>query len=198
MTELEQLGPNDYQRVVDIMGKVFDDDPIQRWIFGPSMNIGLFFGLYAKRIYLKYSDSYATPDNKAAVLFLKPGISKHVPVISSLPLVPAMISSGGFKSVLRGIRAETLVVRHTPSIPHYYILGIGAVKEARGSGYGTLLMNRCIQTAESANMPIYLENSKEENLMFYQRFGFESIGQIDLGKGSPPMWSMIRNPTNSF
>ena len=40
----------------------------------------------------------------------------------------------------------------------------------------------------------YLESSKEENLPFYNRFGFQVTEELTLGAGAPPMWAMWRDP----
>ena len=44
----------------------------------------------------------------------------------------------------------------------------------------------------------YLEPSSEKNMIYYQRYGFEVTGRIDLGKGGPPCWSMWRKPHHRF
>lgn len=166
MIKLEQLQSGDRARVTAIMNEVFDDDPVQRWVFGPTMPVGLFFGQAAHALYLKQSCSFATQDDQAAVLMLKPNTKKQIPIYKMLPLLKPMLSHGGIKALTRGIMADEIVAKKAPKFPYYYIFAIGACKAARGKGYGTALMKRCIDIAEADKMPIYLENSKQENLRF--------------------------------
>jgi hypothetical protein len=52
------------------------------------------------------------------------------------------------------------------------------------------MIERCDREGEAA----YLESSKEENLAFYHRFGFEVTGELTLTPDSPTIWKMWRNP----
>ncbi len=194
MIELQQLRPCDRDRVTTIMNDVFDDDRLQRWVFGPTMNIGLYFGQAAHALYLHQDCSFVSVDNQAAVLMLKPNTKKQIPIYKMLPLLKPILKHGGLRALKRGIIADEIVSKKAPKYPFYYIFAIGACKTARGKGYGSALMRRCIDIAEADNIPIYLENSKRENLRFYEGHGFEVIEEITIGKGSPPMWLMLRKP----
>lgn len=194
MIELQQLRPGDRDRVTTIMADVFDDDRLQRWVFGPTMSIGLYFGQAAHALYLHQDCSFVSVDNQAAVLMLKPNTKKQIPIYKMLPLLKPILKHGGLRALKRGIIADEIVSKKAPKYPYYYIFAIGACKTARGKGYGSALMRRCIDIAEADNIPIYLENSKQENLRFYEGHGFEVIEEITIGKGSPPMWLMLRKP----
>lgn len=194
MIVLQQLRPGDRDRVTTIMDDVFDDDRLQRWVFGPTMSIGLYFGQAAHALYLHQDCSFVSVDNQAAVLMLKPNTKKQIPIYKMLPLLKPILKHGGLRALKRGIIADEIVSKKAPKYPYYYIYAIGACKTARGKGYGSALMRRCIDIAEADNIPIYLENSKQENLRFYEGHGFEVIEEITIGKGSPPMWLMLRKP----
>ena len=51
-----------------------------------------------------------------------------------------------------------------------------------------------VQRCDEEGMPAFLESSKEQNLAFYHRFGFEVTGTFDLHPDGPPLWSMWRDP----
>lgn len=51
-------------------------------------------------------------------------------------------------------------------------------------------LDRC--DAEGA--PVYLESTKEENVPYYMRFGFDVTGEITIPDGGPRMRQMWRRP----
>ena len=45
-------------------------------------------------------------------------------------------------------------------------------------------------------MPAYLEASSPRNRALYERHGFAVTEEFFLGKGSPPLWRMWREPVS--
>ncbi|KAG9396189.1 N-acetyltransferase [Carpediemonas membranifera] len=75
-----------------------------------------------------------------------------------------------------------------------YLYAIGA--GIRGKGVGSQTMARLTAQADRSRQPIYLENSKEKNLPFYERHGFRTVERVTvLGKeDGVPLWLMVREP----
>ncbi|WP_422423355.1 GNAT family N-acetyltransferase [Rhodococcus sp. 7Tela_A2] len=46
----------------------------------------------------------------------------------------------------------------------------------------------------ATHAPAYLEPSKEVNIGYYERFGFEVTREIVIPRGGPTLWAMWRNP----
>ena len=63
-----------------------------------------------------------------------------------------------------------------------------------GSGIGRSLVEPVLQRADRDGVPAYLESSKERNIAFYARHGFEVTGQIHTPRGGPTLWLMWREP----
>lgn len=69
---------------------------------------------------------------------------------------------------------------------------VGVAPDSKGKGYGSKLMKPMIEYADKYNYPIYLENTKSENLPFYQKHGFKALGRIQPYSEYPPFWPMLR------
>ena len=81
-----------------------------------------------------------------------------------------------------------------PEEPHWYLAVIGSDPSVRGRGFGQAVMQSRLDRCDAEHCPAYLESSKEENVPYYERFGFEVIGEFSLPDGGPTLWRMLRRP----
>ncbi len=80
-----------------------------------------------------------------------------------------------------------------PKEPHWYLATLGhRALDARKGDRLDLAACRSAR-ADEEGVPAYLESSKERNVPFYARSGFEVIGEVQVS-GSPPIWRMWRDP----
>lgn len=79
-----------------------------------------------------------------------------------------------------------------PTAPCYYLLLIGTLPEARGSGRASALIRETLSKADDEGMPAFLETADSAMVSYYQRFGFELTGQARLPLGGPPLNLMWR------
>jgi ribosomal protein S18 acetylase RimI-like enzyme len=77
--------------------------------------------------------------------------------------------------------------------PHWYLALLGAHPRSQGLGIGSSLMRHVLRRCDRDGSPAYLESSKESNISFYQRHGFEVVGEVVVPNG-PTVWPMLRNP----
>ena len=58
-------------------------------------------------------------------------------------------------------------------------------------GIGSLLMKHALEKVDSDGLPAYLESSNPRNMSLYKRYGFQTMGQIQVDD-VPPLHPMIR------
>jgi hypothetical protein len=81
--------------------------------------------------------------------------------------------------------------RFYPAHPQWNLETLGIRREAHGRGTGS---RRC-RPADDAGLPCYLTTAKEQDLAFYERFGFEATHEaLPLVPGGPTQWGMRRPP----
>jgi ribosomal protein S18 acetylase RimI-like enzyme len=85
--------------------------------------------------------------------------------------------------------------RFHPAYPHWNLETLGIRKEAQGRGIGRRLIAPGLARADHAGQPCYLTTAKQQNLAFYERFGFEvTHDALPLVPGGPTHWGMRRLP----
>jgi ribosomal protein S18 acetylase RimI-like enzyme len=80
-----------------------------------------------------------------------------------------------------------------PREPHWYLPLIGVDPSRQGQRLGDKLMAHALARCDADQIPAYLESSNPRNLGFYERHGFERLGNIQVGS-SPTIVPMLRKP----
>ncbi|KAJ5401106.1 hypothetical protein N7465_011595 [Penicillium sp. CMV-2018d] len=91
---------------------------------------------------------------------------------------------------------------------YYYVFSLGTEHEHRGKGLAKAIMRDHQQTAQAANLPIWLEATTAGSRALYVSMGFEEVEEIRLGKGKVAadaslqsggpgvsLWAMVWWPT---
>ena len=73
-----------------------------------------------------------------------------------------------------------------PREPHWYLASLGTAVEQQGKGVGGALMRPVLEHCDAEGIPCYLESSKERNVPFYRRHGFEVVEEVPLPGDGPP------------
>jgi ribosomal protein S18 acetylase RimI-like enzyme len=190
-------GDADLATVADALVRAFDDDPVANYFFPSARRrpagLRAFFFLQMRREALPYSGVYTTTERQGAAIWLPPG--KPAPtglagLVSFLPLVRHVI--GNLPATMRLLAA---LDRHHPKEPHWYLATLGTDPAVQGRGIGSALLQPVLRSCDKEGRRAYLESSKESNLPFYRRHGFEVSGTIDV-PGAPPLWTMWRDPVS--
>ena len=81
-----------------------------------------------------------------------------------------------------------------PKVPHNYLAVLGTDPDHQGKGIGSALVTHVTDKSDDDGMPCYLESSKESNVPFYARHGFEVTRPLVIPRGGPTIWAMWREP----
>ena len=182
------------------LGKAFYDDPVMRWMLpDPDVRRRRLHRLFAALT--KYHHLARGGVEVASVagglggaaLWDPPGQWRQTRG-EQLRAMPSLLRAFG-PSVTRGMAVEDRMAAVHPEEPHWYLAIIGSDPAVRGKGFGNALMRSRLDRCDAEHAPAYLESSNPDNVPYYQRFGFESTGEIVLPGGGPsliPMWRPAR------
>jgi ribosomal protein S18 acetylase RimI-like enzyme len=180
------------------LGRAFYDDPIMRWLLPDdaqrAKSLPRMFATMTRHHFLAGGGSEVAQDGSigAAALWDPPGRWKHSGR-EELRMMPGFIWALG-RRVQLGRQLGVLMKETHPEEPHWYLAVIGSDPTVRGAGFGQALMRSRLDRCDAEHAPAYLESSNPDNVPYYQRFGFEVIGEIKLPNGGPSMWPMWRAP----
>ncbi len=187
----EPVTTDNQQRAIEILADAFHDDPVINWSFNQPASLVPFFE-FTLPVFVPHGHSYMDPEGRGAAAWLGPQETLKWP--KSPRQAMRILRLGGLGGIYRMMLSGYHTERHHPQMPHYYLFAIGVTPANKGLGLGSALISHVLRTCDDENMPAYLENSKEENLRFYEGHGFTVQKEIRFAKSAPPLWLMWREP----
>ncbi|PRC44106.1 GNAT family N-acetyltransferase [Mycobacterium sp. ITM-2017-0098] len=189
----------DVKELARVLGRAFFDDPVMMWMVPDDAKranaLPRVFGAMTRHHFLA-NNAVQVADRSgtvgAAALWDPPGRWKQTQS-EELRMMPGFLLAMGLQ-VGRGMGVSELMKKHHPEEPHWYLAVIGSDPEVRGGGFGQALMRSRLDRCDAEGAPTYLESTKEANVPYYMRFGFEVTGEITIPDGGPTMWQMWRKP----
>ena len=167
----------------------FVDDPLLRWMLPDPATYLEFFPqvltFYGGRAF-EHDSAFRTDDFGAVALWLPPGVGPDEELLGGV--MQQAVDATRLDEVF-GLLEQ--VGESHPEEPHWFLPAIGVDPRRQGNGYGSALLARSLELCDDAGAIAYLEASNERNVPLYQRFGFEVIGEIQLGS-SPLVTPMLR------
>jgi ribosomal protein S18 acetylase RimI-like enzyme len=190
----------DLSATVATLTRAFDDDPVMMWIFPDERmrrrRLPPFFASTLRGTGLRHDGTEVSVSAGGSVLgaaiWLPPGTWRP-PLWRQLLALPGVMLRLGSRLPVASATYGALLRVH-PSRPHWYLSGIGTDPPAQGTGVGSELMRSRLVRCDADQLPAYLESSKERNVPFYERHGFQVIGELSLPGGGPTLWLMWRDP----
>jgi GNAT superfamily N-acetyltransferase len=182
--------------MVDMLVRSFADDPVANFMFAGDRRrqrgLHSFFATQIRHQYLPGGHVYTTDDRAGAAIWGAPDRERHglTELLQLLPTAPFLIST----RMPAALRLLFEVDGLHPQAPHWYLATVGTDPDRQGGGIGSALLRPVLDRADKEGMPAYLESSKERNLPFYARFGFEVIEELRSAPDNPTIWRMWREP----
>jgi GNAT superfamily N-acetyltransferase len=109
-------------------------------------------------------------------------------------LAPFRFGLGGMGRFMGAMNHTEELHKRDMSQDHWYLMILGVDPPRQGQGLGSALIAPVLTRADADGLPCYLETTKEKNLAFYGKQGFEVIVEDVLAKNGPPFWTMKREP----
>lgn len=179
---------------IRVLAEAFHDDPVINWCCNHPHTLAPFFELTLEPL-LPHGLTYMDHQRLGAAAWQRPGQALKWPI--RLSSAVTILRLGGLKGIYRMLLSGRQTERFHPTTPHYYLFAIGVVPEAKGQGLGTALITEVLRRCDDEGIPAYLENSKEQNLPFYEGHGFKVMREIRFAPSAPPLWLMWREPVPS-
>jgi GNAT superfamily N-acetyltransferase len=159
----------------------FAADPMARWFFpDPAVYLDAgrrFMEAFGGRAF-DHGTAFVADGGKAAALWLPPGITPDEATMESImgeTIAARPEIADDATGVFEGM------AKYHPHKPHWYLPLIAADPQWLGQGLGAALMKHVLRRCDAEGMPAYLESSNPRNISFYERHGFQIVGQIKSG-----------------
>jgi len=201
---LHRLTKEDISRAVECLKDAFEDDPLWAEVFknDPDRDNALTGFFTCPLLYgMKFGKAYATsPEIEGVAAWVSDKYANmtmwHMLLSGALPYGSKM-----GKETLRNLSTVNRYIRPRrrslmKNKPYMYLVIIGISSAAQGNGFGSKIIDAIKEESSRKGFYIYLETEKEENVVFYEKHGFNVVERIDLEELNVPMWLMERKPVS--
>ena len=179
------------------LARAFEDDPVSRFLLPRwethARRLERYFAWQIRHVFLPRGESWTTPELRGASLWIPSG-RRHGSAVVGLLQLPSVLRILGRHTGRALALVDKLESVH-PKAPHHYLGTIGVDPARQRQGVGSALMTIVLDRLDAEGIPSYLESSKEKNLAFYHRHGYEVTTEVGGEKdGIPHIWCMWREP----
>lgn len=196
--DVRRATSDDVGALAQTLARAFDDDPISQFLFPDAGRrrraLPRYFAILLRGAFLPSGEVWTAVGDGVAdggAMWTPPAQRRPSArdLLRFLPLVPVL-----GRRLPAAVSTMQAVERHHPRTPHWYLAVLGTDPPRQGRGVGSSLLAPVLSRCDAEGLPAYLESSKERNVPFYSRHGFEVTETIDLPGGGPRLWLMWRDP----
>lgn len=195
MPEARKATAADVDAVATTLARAFEADPFMEFVFPERRRLERltrFFTTEITSVYLRHDEAWTTDDRLGAALWAPPDKWRRSTreILRSVPKTLRILGT----RVGPALRALGTIEHAHPPGPHYYLAGLGTDPDHQGTGVGSAVLTPVLDRCDREGLGAYLESSKEKNVPFYNRHGFEVTRELRLPGGGPSVWLMWREP----
>ncbi len=184
-----------------VLGRALYDDPMMVYLIPADATrervLPWFMGAGARYGHL-FGEVYTTENRvEGAAVWLPPGSANMSPLRmlrAGMLVAPFRLGLGAFRRFMSMVgHFEKLEKRDMPTL-HWQLALLGVEPTRQGQGIGSSLLGPVLTRADAEGTHCYLETTRDRNVPFYQKHGFEVVVEDDLPNGELHFWTMKRNP----
>jgi ribosomal protein S18 acetylase RimI-like enzyme len=188
-------GPEDLDRVVEILVGAFYEDPTWAWAFpDPALRREQHRRVW--RLFVegaaRYPSVWLNADETAAAVWIPPGGTEMSEEQQAM-VEPMLVELLGADAPRVQAMFDAFEDVHPHHGDHYYLTLLGTDPAFRGKGLGLQLLEDTLQLADDDGVAAYLEASNPVNVGLYQRYGFQPYQTFSLAPGLD-VTTMWRDP----
>lgn len=199
MADIRPATAADRAKLADCLASAFAEDPLFNWMGGGTTGAAfepkarIVFDAFLKSDLARDEHLVFTDESGIGVAVWKAPNRWKMPTGDMLRAFPAMLRAFGARAP-RMIGAFSAIEKVHPTEEHYYLEALGTRQDMQSRGVGSAVIRPMLDRCDAEGMPAYLESSNVRNVPFYARHGFETTGEIVVGKGAPTVTAMWREP----
>ena len=194
ISDLYKIQKKDLKKAVNVLNNAFSEDSMWKEVFNDEDKNRVLTEVMV-RFCLKYGNVLSTSDNLEGVMAIAP----HDKDMTTLRVIRsgAFFLSMKIASEAKKMKVLSNTIEEAKKSlnldPYIHLLIMGVSKDYQGKGFGGKMLRALIENSEKERIPIYLETQKEENVNFYEKYGFSLKSKLILPEPlNLPMWLMVR------
>jgi ribosomal protein S18 acetylase RimI-like enzyme len=189
----------DVERVVPLLVRAFDADPLFEWIEPRPEPRARFLAAFMRGLAWRshlFAEAFITaPQLHGVSLWKGPDLGRLSPdqqARCGLDRVGDLLDPDA-RERYTAEDVEDVLERHVPR-PRWYLGVLGVDPDGQRRGWGARLMKPILDRADADGLPVSLETMREPNVAYYRRHGFEVATTITLPGDGPTCWVLRRLP----
>jgi ribosomal protein S18 acetylase RimI-like enzyme len=194
--EVRDLRPEEVPEAVGVLARGMRDNPLHVAAYGDDLehrlrcHARLMQGLF--RAFRAQQPICAIRDGAlVGVTGVAPVGTCQPTATQRLRLLPTLVALGPRTAARVGAWISSWA-KYDPVEAHVHLGPLAVDAHLQGQGIGSLIMQEHCRRLDGAREVGYLETDKPENVRFYERFGFQVIGEDPVI--GVPNWFMLREP----
>jgi len=195
--DLSVLAASDLARAAGVLGRGMRDNPLHVRVFGADparreARLTALFTALLRRQHLAHGvivGAFLDARLVGVCGMIQPGRCQPS-LLQKLQLLPALVGGRGLGLTIRVVNWTADWARHDPDDVHWHLGPVAVERDLQGRGVGSALLRDFCARMDAGGSDAYLETDKPENVTFYERFGFQTVGD-EMVQGVPN-WFMVR------